>query len=147
MNTNIRIFVGASFALLLASCATNFQPPPLAPNNPASAEAKEAVTPAARPMLGRDAITEKTNQRLAANAPGNPSFQSSEMQQMHHDMKGMDETKNPESGAMKMDSGKKKPGTSKTYYTCVRHPQVHQEKPGKCPICAMALIKKKEGEK
>jgi Cu(I)/Ag(I) efflux system membrane fusion protein len=27
-----------------------------------------------------------------------------------------------------------------TYYTCSMHPQVHENKPGKCPICKMDLI-------
>lgn len=27
-------------------------------------------------------------------------------------------------------------------YTCPMHPQVHQEKPGTCPICGMNLVKK-----
>ncbi|MBX7230950.1 MAG: hypothetical protein K1X29_02590 [Bdellovibrionales bacterium] len=27
------------------------------------------------------------------------------------------------------------------YYTCPMHPQVHEHKPGKCPICGMALVK------
>ena len=30
---------------------------------------------------------------------------------------------------------------SKAYYTCSMHPQVHEEKPGNCPICSMKLIK------
>ena len=30
---------------------------------------------------------------------------------------------------------------SKAYYTCSMHPQVHEEKPGNCPICGMKLIK------
>src|SRR5450631_2608886 len=29
---------------------------------------------------------------------------------------------------------------SDTYYTCSMHPQIMQEKPGKCPICGMTLI-------
>lgn len=115
--------------------------------NPASVHAKESVTPVAKPMLGRDAITEKTNERLASNAATNPSLQPSEMQQMHHDMKGMEGMPHDASGAVKMDSGEKKPGTGKFYYTCVTHPQIHQDKPGKCPICGRALIKKEEGEK
>jgi len=53
-------------------------------------EAKESVTPVARPLLGRDALTQKTNERLAANTPGNPSFEPSEMEQMHHGMSGME---------------------------------------------------------
>ena len=30
---------------------------------------------------------------------------------------------------------------SQEYYTCSMHPQIHQDKPGKCPICGMDLIK------
>ncbi|MEO8950181.1 MAG: efflux RND transporter periplasmic adaptor subunit [Mucilaginibacter sp.] len=30
---------------------------------------------------------------------------------------------------------------SKAYYTCSMHPQVHEERPGNCPICGMKLIK------
>jgi hypothetical protein len=29
------------------------------------------------------------------------------------------------------------------YYTCTMHPQVHEAKPGKCPICGMDLVFKK----
>jgi hypothetical protein len=29
------------------------------------------------------------------------------------------------------------------YYTCPMHPQIHQSKPGKCPICGMNLVFKK----
>lgn len=31
------------------------------------------------------------------------------------------------------------------YYTCPMHPQIRQDKPGHCPICGMALVKKVEG--
>lgn len=144
MNTNTRIFIAAFCAQWLIGCATNFQLPPLSANNPASLQAKEALTPAAEPMLGRDAITEKTNELLAASAPGNPSFQSPEMQQMHHDMKGME---HGDSGAMKMNSANEKAISAKSYYTCAIHPQIHQDKPGKCPICGMTLVKKEEGPK
>lgn len=33
-----------------------------------------------------------------------------------------------------------------TMYTCVMHPQVISDKPGKCPICGMRLVKKVGGE-
>ncbi len=29
----------------------------------------------------------------------------------------------------------------KVYYTCSMHPQIHEDKPGKCPICGMGLTK------
>ncbi|WPU94675.1 efflux RND transporter periplasmic adaptor subunit [Mucilaginibacter sabulilitoris] len=31
--------------------------------------------------------------------------------------------------------------TSKAYYTCSMHPQVHEDHPGNCPVCGMNLIK------
>ena len=127
----------------LIGCAANFQPSPLSATNPASVDAEEAVTPAARPMLGRDALTQKTNERLAANRPGNPSFQPSEMQGMHHGMSGMEGMQHEKTGATKTGSGEQ-PRSGKIYYTCAMHPQVHQDKPGKCPICGMTLIKKEE---
>ena len=33
--------------------------------------------------------------------------------------------------------------TQPTMYTCVMHPQIHESKPGDCPICGMTLIKEK----
>lgn len=30
---------------------------------------------------------------------------------------------------------------SHSYYTCTMHPQVHEDKPGNCPICGMPLVK------
>ena len=33
--------------------------------------------------------------------------------------------------------------TQQSYYTCVMHPQIHENKPGNCPICGMTLIKVK----
>lgn len=147
MNTHIRVFVVPFCALLLSSCATNFQPPPVSATNSASVEAKESVTPAAKPMLGRDALTEKTDEQLATNTPGSPSFQPSEMQQMHHDMSGTEGMQHEKMGAIKTASGEAKPMSGKFYYTCMMHPQIHQDKPGKCPICGMTLIKKEEGQK
>lgn len=51
------------------------------------------------------------------------------------------------SDEMKRTSDKMKEKSAQTspqnfYYTCRMHPQVHADKPGKCPICGMTLIKK-----
>jgi hypothetical protein len=144
---SIKFFPAALFTLFLTGCATNFQAPPLSANNPASAEAREAATPAARPMLRRDALTEKTNEQLASTSSGSPSFQPSKMQQMHHAMKGMEGMQHGDSGATKMDSPQNKLNTAKSYYTCFMHPNVHQDKPGKCPICGATLVKEEKEQK
>ncbi|MHB1922320.1 MAG: efflux RND transporter periplasmic adaptor subunit [Chitinophagaceae bacterium] len=34
-----------------------------------------------------------------------------------------------------------KGSNSQVYYTCVMHPQIHEDQPGNCPICGMELIK------
>jgi CopA family copper-resistance protein len=45
---------------------------------------------------------------------------------------------------MKMPSGQKenKKQTQQEIYTCVMHPEVKMDKPGKCPKCGMTLVKK-----
>lgn len=58
----------------------------------------------------------------------------------------------PEIDHSKMDhsSPVAKPATgelSSEAYTCVMHPQVAEPKPGKCPICGMALDKKPKEKK
>ncbi len=53
-----------------------------------------------------------------------------------------------EEHAKEMDMSKMIAGS--TYFTCQMHPQIHEKKPGQCPICGMTLIKKTpavEGEK
>jgi len=144
MNTSMKVFVASFYVMLLSSCAANFQPPPLSATNPASVNARESVTPVAKPMLGTDAVTQKTNELLAASAPGNPSFQPSEMQGMHHDMSGMEDMQHEKTGATTKTGSGEQPRSGKIYYTCAMHPQVHQDKPGNCPICGMTLIKKEE---
>ena len=101
------------------------------------------MTPVARPMLGSDAVTQKTAELLAASAPGNPSFQPSETQGMHHGMSGMEGMQHEKTDATKTGSGEQ-PRSGKIYFTCPMHPQIHQGKPGKCPICGTILIKKEE---
>lgn len=40
------------------------------------------------------------------------------------------------------DQQQKKDMTVKVVYTCPMHPEVIQDKPGKCPKCGMNLVKK-----
>jgi rubrerythrin len=48
------------------------------------------------------------------------------------------------SDAMKQKSDEIKPGAA--LYTCPMHPQIKSDKPGKCPICGMTLVKRKSGQ-
>lgn len=43
--------------------------------------------------------------------------------------------------------GMSAPGTSDSSYTCRMHPEVLTKQPGRCPICNMKLIPKKEAAK
>ncbi len=54
--------------------------------------------------------------------------------------KKTDNEKNPSSSG-KVSSLNKNHEDPEGYYTCPMHPQVHEHKPGKCPICGMALVK------
>jgi hypothetical protein len=77
------------------SCATTALSS-LATNNPASANAREAVTPPARPVLGIDQATQRTSQLIAARAEQESQGQSEQqpeqnmqtMPGMKHDKEG-----------------------------------------------------------
>ncbi|MBF0364039.1 MAG: efflux RND transporter periplasmic adaptor subunit [Oligoflexia bacterium] len=45
------------------------------------------------------------------------------------------------SSCSKQNSSSPSTPEEKEYWTCSMHPQIHQEQPGKCPICGMDLIK------
>ena len=59
-------------------------------------------------------------------------------------MKGMkmDEPKKPGEGAPQRESPEKKA----IQYTCVMHPEVLSDRPGKCPKCGMKLVPKTKPE-
>jgi len=74
---------------LFGGCSTTALPP-LGANNPASADAREAVTPPARPLLGIDRATQRTNQLIAAHAEQESQGQSQRQpEQNFQNMPGM----------------------------------------------------------
>jgi Heavy metal binding domain len=121
---------------VLAGCATT-QPPTFSSTNPASSEAREGHTPPP-PRLHGDELIQKANERLKGSPSIQPQYQPSEMGNMpgmQHDMQGMQH---------EGMNGEKKPARS--YWSCVMHPQIKQDRPGKCPICGTTLVEKKDGQ-
>ena len=146
MNMSIRIFAAAFCAQWLIGCASN--PPPLPPGSPADPQISgHARTP--RNLLARDEITLAIAKELSQTESTAESSESKQHEGMQHGgMQGMqhgaaDEMKKT-SDAMKQKSDEMKPGA--TIYTCPMHPQIHSDKPGKCPICGMTLKKKESGQ-
>ena len=85
-------------------------------------------------MLARDETTlaiEKELSQTENTAKGSESMQHGEMR--HGGMQGMQHEgmKTEEHGEI---------------YTCPMHPQIKSDKPGKCPICGMTLVKKESSK-
>ncbi|MGI8437609.1 MAG: heavy metal-binding domain-containing protein [Chthoniobacterales bacterium] len=121
-------------AAVLVGCAVTWPPAP--PSNPADPHAPEAATAPLRPTLLA------TSRSFVSPAAGDreqkaKQMDMSKMQQAPNDMGAM---QHPMSGLS--DLAKPAPASANSYYTCVMHPQIHEDKPGQCPICGMTLVKK-----
>ena len=151
---SICAFVAAG---ILAGC-TSTTPPSLPAGNSADPQARVSAN-LPNNLLVQDETTVAIQKELSRTESSAKSAET-----MHHDMSGMP--------GMKMDDHKEMPtqtnlGTEEKtvaeemkktseemkqkseqtssqifYYTCQMHPQIHADKPGNCPICGMALIKK-----
>jgi rubrerythrin len=155
---------------VLIGCSST-TPPPLPPGNAADPQVYVPVRPPSN-LLAHDETTLAIEKELSQTASAAKSAESmqhmgrGDMPGMQHgDMKmgdhqGMpnatpvdsekkavaDEMKKT-SDEMKQTSDEMKQKSEQTnsqnvYYTCRMHPQIHSDKPGKCPICGMTLIKK-----
>lgn len=152
---------------LLAGCTATTLPP-LPENNPAN---PQAFVPTNRPhnVLGHDETTVAIQSELSRTEKAAKSAESmnhGNMPGMQHDQMKMEGPKDVPSAAkverdkkaladeMKKTSGEmektskeleKKTEETKPqafYYTCIMHPEIHQDQPGKCPKCGMTLVKK-----
>jgi hypothetical protein len=125
MNLTARPILLLPAAVSVLSCASVPPPATRAPNNPANPAATEAPV-----------------QKLDLFGPTEVSPPSTRGPSPDRVMPEMDHSKMghpmPETTAT--------PESSMETYTCVMHPHIAEPKPGGCPICGMALIKK-PGEK
>jgi rubrerythrin len=144
-----RVIMAIFLAGLLAGCAAT-SPPTLPPNNPADPQARESNRPPGS-FLMVDATTRAITDRLkqgpqVAQMPGGnmPGMQhdaaAPSKEALEEEMKKTSEEMKKTSDALKQKSDSMPAVTS--YFTCPMHPEIHQDKPGKCPICGMALVKK-----
>jgi TolA-binding protein len=78
-----------AFSLLAGCTTTNL--PPLAPDDPASADAPEAVTGPARSVLGIDDLTQRTHHLITARAQEN--IEGQQQQQPNQNMQNMPDMK------------------------------------------------------
>ena len=131
------LVLAALFAL--AGCATNFEPTPLPSDHPASVQAPEAPRARVKRLSGADELTRRTNSQLARKDAPTPNFESGGMS---HDMGGMDHSKMQGMEMKDQPSSSAAPRTDSSYWTCVMHPEIHEDKPGQCPKCGMTLVKK-----
>lgn len=148
MSTISRALVAISGIGLLASCAVN-SPPPLPPDNPADPQARESSRPGA--FLLVDSTTRAITDQLR-HGPEVAEKHGGNMPGMQHDMTAIPEKKALAEEMKKTSEEMKKTAealkqketmpAATSYYTCPMHSQVHQDKPGKCPICGMDLVKK-----
>lgn len=154
----------------LAGCtATNL--PPLPENNPANPQAfvpanrppnvlaHDETTLAIQDELSRTETAAKSAESMQHTSHGNmPGMQPDQMKmegpkdvpsaaKVEEEKKALaDEMKKTseemEKTSKELEKRKELTKPQAFYYTCVMHPQVHENHPGKCPICGMTLVKK-----
>jgi Heavy metal binding domain len=123
--------LAVSLSMLLTACATHDLPLD-PPSSPASAQAQESRARVPH-SLAVDETTQAINARLSeTKGPAEKTGSGNNIEINSDNMQGM--------AGMQPAASPAQP--KKFYYTCVMHPQIHLDKPGKCPICGMTLIKK-----
>ena len=169
---SIRINAKQSFCLAIArgflvGCtATTI--PPLPERNPADPQARVPVN-APHNVLGQDETTlaiqgelsrtekaAKSSETMQHKDHGNMPGMEMKMEDqkkapsaanVEQEKKAMDTEMKKTADEMKQTSEELKKRSEQTkpqafYYTCVMHPEIHQDQPGKCPKCGMTLVKK-----
>ena len=111
--------LSCSFVLLLVGCAASFTDPAQSPDHPANAAGPDAAISAPSQTL---ALPQAPTTAPAGDSMLNmPGMQHANGASMHR-------TPTTQVAAK---------------YTCLMHPEVISDKPGKCPKCGMTLVLKK----
>lgn len=121
--------------VLLPSCAVTLPPAPV--TSAADPQAPEAASAPLRPSL---LASSRTFLSPEADDREEKSQQKMDMSTMKHGVNAMGAMSHSMSGMS--DIAKPATASADSYYTCVMHPQIHEDKPGQCPICGMTLVKK-----
>jgi hypothetical protein len=159
----------AATGLLAACTATTL--PPLPASNPADPQIRvpangphnvlghDETTLAIQSELSQTEIAAKAAESMQPMSHGNmPGMQHDQMKmegpqdvpsaaKVEQEKKALAGEMKKTSGEMEKTSKELEKKTERTkpqafYYTCVMHPQVHENHPGKCPICGMTLVRK-----
>ena len=154
----------------LAGCTATTLPP-LSENNPANPQvrvpanrphnvlAHDETTLAIQNELSRTETAAKSAESMQPMSHGNmPGMQHDQMKmegpkdvpsaaKVEQEKKALADEMKKTSGEMEKTSKELEKKTEQTkpqafYYTCVMHPEIHQDQPGKCPKCGMTLVKK-----
>ena len=163
-------FLSILVAGFLAGCASTAPPLPeagtsadphvhVSTNRPNNLLASDETTIAIRNELSRTESRAKSAESMQQMGQGDmPGMQhgdtkmeghkdipnatdvDSEKRTVADEMKKTSDEMKKTSDAMEERSEQKE--SQNFYYTCRMHPQIHADKPGNCPICGMALIKK-----
>ena len=170
MNIRIELSILAVLALaFVTGCAT--EPPSLPRYNAADSHVqsssgprrtdlrKDETTIAIEKQLSGTQADAESAQNMQHDMQSMPGMQHGAETQSHEEMKHGENVQNEKkalademkktsdemkatSDAMKQKSAA--PKTEAVVYTCPMHPQIRSDKPGKCPICGMTLVKKEQ---
>ena len=111
-------------AIALQGCAVALPPPPA--SNPADIHAPESASAPLHPAL---VATSRTFFSPDASDPAERQME-------------MSKTK---AEAISPNEKKIVVAPGEAYFTCPMHSEIHQAKPGQCPICGMTLVEKSSG--
>ena len=111
-------------AIALQGCAVALPPPPA--SNTAHIHAPESASAPLRPALVA------TSGTFLSPDAGDPAERQMEMS------KTKAEATSPNEKKIAVTPGE-------VYFTCPMHSEIHQPKPGQCPICGMTLVEKSSG--